>query len=53
MVVNKQVVTKCRTNQVFIVPQISQKITHPFLSIQVKNKQSRYRQSQYDEISRY
>ena len=43
MVLSKQAVTKCRKNQVFIVPQIRQKIQHPLSSTNVKNKQSRYR----------
>ena len=52
MVLNKPAVTKRRKHQVFIVQQISQKIQHPLSSTNVKNKQSQYRKSQYDEISR-
>ena len=40
MVLSKQAVTKRRKNQVFIVPQIRQKIQHPLLSTNVKDKQS-------------
>ena len=35
MVLSKQAVTKCRKNQVFIVPQIWQKIQHPLPSTNV------------------
>ena len=52
MVLSKQAVTNGWKNQVLIVPQIRQKIQHPLSSTNVKNKQSRYRKSQYDEISR-
>ena len=51
MVLNKQAVAKRRKIQVFIVPQIKEKIQHLSSSVNVKNKQSRYRKSQYGEIS--
>ena len=40
MVLSKQAVTKCRKNQVFIVPQIRQKIQDPLSSTSVQNKLS-------------